>query len=229
MYREFYDKHKGDPNASYTVRFLPYILKLVANKLKTAKTYDYERALSVALLASVEAERKFKQGNFANYIKKRVEGAITDEFRTHSKRDEIVRKKIEAFVQAYEKEHKAFPSQKVMLNALGITRAQYILFVKNQDKQQVSSLETVEPTSPSLEVDTFTEGMNKVLFSFDNTTNEIIKLKFIEELSDKQICSNLKLSSKEYQEILEETLPELRRRLTASGFDLEHYYELMSK
>lgn len=214
---------------SYTVRFLPYILKVVANKLKTAKTYDYEKALSVAILASVEAERKFKEGNFAHYVKKRIEGAIIDEFRTHSKRDEVIRKKIESFVQSYEKEHRVFPSQKVILNSLGITREQYILFVKNQDKPQVTTLDTVEPTIPSLEVDTFVDGMNKVLFSFDKTTNEILRLKFIDELNDKQICSTLKLSYKEYQEILEDTLPELRRRLTTSGFDLDHYYELVSK
>jgi len=181
----------------YTVSYIPFIENFVKKLYhRFGRRYDYEELLSVAMEASLKAEKKYdpQRARFSTYARRYIEGAILKSITQMSPKQQQLLNRIYKYVDKYVELHNAIPNIEVVLKALEITEAQYEALPANQ-------LVFTQFT----EVDSLTEE-DELLYELDDA---------VERLPD-----NLRLAVTAYREdkphskhVLKKAITELKRML----------------
>ena len=108
-----------------TEQYDKWIKKIVRRMYnKYHKYYSYEDLLSVAYIASLEAERSYdpERAKFSAYISPRIEGAITRSVSNISDSQHKVLQQMYKYIDEYTAKHGRVPAQHVILSHMKLTQ-----------------------------------------------------------------------------------------------------------
>lgn len=126
---------------TYTEQYAPYIRKIVgAMYKKRSGYYEFNELLSIAMLASIEAERRYNPelATFSTYIKRRVEGALTSFITNLDSGSLKTLKDILKFIKHYQAEHGLTPSLNIISDGVKAPVEKLIRILANANINIVS-------------------------------------------------------------------------------------------
>lgn len=154
-------------------------IKKIARRMfnKFRGFYTYDELLSVAYLASVEAERTYdaKRAKFSAYIKPRIEGAIIRSVSNVSNTQHTTLQEIYKFIDSYLDKHNRIPAQHIILQHVGITEARFLALLDATIQiTQISTDDIIDQESEDMDLDTIAEyqRMMEVISTLDRHQRE---------------------------------------------------------
>lgn len=223
QYKEIKDKPEG--SVPYSLSYIPWILKVTSEVYrKHHKRYDFNELLSVAFLAAVEAEQKYKAGenNFTTYAKYHVEPALNEYVSNMSKTQLALQKRIFNFILGYFKEHSMYPSEGIIRKELKISEETFrhlslSVSVEQIDDENDNIISNDITAEQSMLVDEYFKAIDYI----DVDNQGILRLKIIEDLPFQIICKRLSLTKEKVQKLYDSAIAELRVELEKRGLTKE--------
>ena len=124
---------------SLTEQYTPWIKK-ITNRMwhKFNKFHAYDDLLSVAYIASLEAEAMYdpEKAKFSAYIKPRIEGAIIRSVSNISSTQHSTLLAMQKFIDDFLEKHSKIPAQHIILKHLDITEKQFLAIIDSTVKIQ---------------------------------------------------------------------------------------------
>jgi DNA-directed RNA polymerase specialized sigma subunit len=128
------------------------------NKFK--RFHQYDELLSIAYLASVEAERTYdaSKAKFSAYVTPRIEGSITRAVSNLTSSQHKDLKGIYAFIDNYIETHNRIPAQHIILKHLKMSETKFIHLLDTAGSNRYIPIEDVtEEQDNSIDLDTLAE------------------------------------------------------------------------
>lgn len=224
-YNKIKDKPAGE--VPYSLAYIPWILSTTADVYrKHHKHYDFNELLSVAFTAAVEAEKNFdptRETMFTTYAKYHVEPALNDYVSNMSKNQLTLLKKVQAFVEQYNKTNGYYPCEDIILKELKISKESFRLLDNNTEQVGIEDEEVIigHDLSPE-QILLLTDYFNAMEF-IDIDYKGILKMRIIEELPFTLIGKKLKVSKEKAQSLYDEAIIELQKELEHRGMTKEDF------
>lgn len=225
QYKEIQDKPEG--SVPYSLAYIPWVLKTTSEVYKKHhKRYDFNELLSVAFMAAVEAEQKYKpqENKFTTYAQYHVEPALNAYVSTMTKTQLALQKRIHNFMQGYFTEHNLYPSEKIILKELKITEETFRQLVMNIDINQIDDSNESDPIlgdETTAEQSLLLEEYIKALDYIDVDYDGILRMKVLDDLPFQIICKRLGKTKEKAQRMYDRALEELREELAKRGLSKE--------
>lgn len=222
-----YKAIKDEPEGSipYSLSYIPWILKVTSEVYrKHHRRYDFNELLSVAFLASVEAEQKYKAGenNFTTYAQYHVEPALNEYVSNMSKTQLALQKRINNFIQGYFNEHKMYPAENIILKELKISAESFRQLIINVEVQRIDDeTDNILSTDTTAEQHVIIEEYLKAIEYIDVDNDGILKLKIIDDQPFQIICKRLQCTKEKAQKLYDKAIEELKVELEARGLSKE--------
>ena len=128
----------------YTVQYEPFITNFVRNLYyKFGQRFDYDDMLSVATIASLEAEDRYDPdvGSFSSFVRKPIEGAVIRSISTTSSKQQSLLIKVFSYIDKYAYEHEEIPDIVMVLAELKIKPEDYERALSASDTIHVVPME----------------------------------------------------------------------------------------
>jgi len=146
---------------SLTEKYDGWIKKITRRMFnKFGGYYQYNDLLSVAYLASVEAERTYDEtrAKFSAYIKPRIEGAIIRSVSNITNSQDTMLQSVYKFIDDYYEKHKKLPAQHVILGEVGVSEKQFMKALDATNKITEVDFDSLEEhESNDVDLDTLAE------------------------------------------------------------------------
>ena len=230
VYKTYYEAHKNDADVQLTIKYLPYILRFVSDLVKKSNgTYQYEDALTVALTASVQAEKAYDstKGCFSTYIRERISGAITDAFRTVPKRSKVLHNQISKYIINYVNTHGYYPTESILKHDLDISDIRYKNYCNTDLAPRFVDIDNTDCLSPASDSGIFMDSVKKLILTLPVKASSVLIPHLIDGVEIKDVAYLLGISVKDVKAVLNLYLPNLRQLmidndLTEDGYNRDN-------
>lgn len=224
---------QSDKIESYTLKYLPFILRRVQKKhAKHYAIYKFDDLLDAAVEGALKAEKRYqpsKGTDFSTYARYDIDGAMDSFITNNTKTQLILYKKILQFVEEYVNGNSIYPSDIDIIKGVGITTEKYKELLTDMEPVHFVSYTTIreDGSEEELGIDEYTGEDNllsvdilKVLSTMDKETQDIIKIFCIEELSLNEIMHRFKISKPEAQSRVTQAKEKFKMALLDNGIGI---------